>query len=97
MLVNAQDYEEMRAFFANRLRPTFRETPAAVSFRVDIPFGMAPRKFSRDPDDDQFVRTGLPRARYLVSCDQDLLSIPPPPGLLVLSPADALENIDFRR
>jgi prevent-host-death family protein len=31
VLVNAQDYEEMRTFFANRLQSTFRETVAAAA------------------------------------------------------------------
>ena len=30
VLVNAQDYEEMRSFFANRLQSTFREAAATA-------------------------------------------------------------------
>ncbi len=68
----------------------------AVSFWVDIPSRIAGMTFSRDPDDDKFIHTALAaEAPYLVSGDQDLLSVVQPAGLTILSPADALARIKF--
>ena len=51
--------------------------------------------FSRDADDDKFVHLALAgRAQWLVSGDADLLTIAPPPGLTVLTPAQAWAHIE---
>ena len=51
--------------------------------------------WSRDPDDDKFIATALkvPGA-VLVSGDQDLLSVHPPSGLRILTPAQALSEFE---
>jgi predicted nucleic acid-binding protein len=48
--------------------------------------------WSRDADDDKFIHAALAaRAPWLVTGDQDLLSIPPMAHLKILTPAQALE------
>lgn len=50
--------------------------------------------FSRDPDDDKFVHLALAsQADWLVSGDQDLLSLAPLNGVEILSPAEALQRL----
>lgn len=50
--------------------------------------------YSRDQDDDKFVHLALAgKADWLISGDQDLLTVVPPPGLAILSPANALALI----
>lgn len=50
--------------------------------------------FSRDPDDDKFIHLALAsRAEWLVSGDQDLLSLLPMEGVEILSPAEALRQL----
>ena len=52
-------------------------------------------QWSRDPDDDKFIATTLQvRGAVLVSGDQDLLSIQAPPGLRILTPAQALGEFE---
>ena len=54
-----------------------------------------PGRWSRDPDDDKFIATALkvPGA-VLVSGDQDLLTVQPPAGLRILTPAQALSEFE---
>ncbi len=51
--------------------------------------------YSRDADDDKFVHLALAgRAQWLVSGDSDLLTVASPPGLTILTPAQALAHIE---
>ncbi len=52
---------------------------------------LAAQRWSRDADDDAFIRTALAaQAPWLVSGDDDLLSLPPIANLTILSPAQAI-------
>ena len=58
---------------------------------VRIPDELAAQSWSRDPDDDHFVRAALAaRAPWLITGDTDLLDIPTIDGLRILTPAQAL-------
>jgi putative PIN family toxin of toxin-antitoxin system len=65
---------------------------------TDIPPDLATRHFSRDPEDDKFVQTALAaEAPWLITGDQDLLSMAPIEGLLVCTPAAATAHAVFQR
>ena len=73
-------------------RAVYLERLAAVSEWVPIT-GAA--LGCRDPDDDKFLETALlGEAGCLVTGDSDLLVMSPFLGILILSPADFLENRD---
>ena len=64
---------------------------------VDVPPDIAAGAWSRDVDDDAFVRAALAaNAPWLVTGDNDLLSVPPMDGLRILTPAAALALPDFQ-
>lgn len=70
----------------------------AAAHWIEVPPDIAGTKWSRDPSDDAFIHAALAsRARWLVTGDQDLLSIPGVPDLRVLTPADALADPAFCR
>jgi uncharacterized protein len=61
---------------------------------LEIPLGLAQQRWSRDADDDVFIRTALAaQAAWLVTGDDDLLSVPTIEGLNILTPAQALQAI----
>jgi len=63
----------------------------AAAFWVEVPAGLAERRFSRDPDDDKFVQAAIAsKAVLLISGDIDLLELAPVEGLAIVSPAAAL-------
>lgn len=63
----------------------------AAAHWVDIPPALQGQKWSRDPDDDAFIRTALAaNAPWLISGDDDLLCLPAIAGLSILRPAQAL-------
>jgi putative PIN family toxin of toxin-antitoxin system len=63
----------------------------AAALWVEISPELAEQRWSRDPDDDVFIRTALAaQAPWLVTGDDDLLSIPAIEVLKVLTPAQAL-------
>lgn len=63
----------------------------AAALWVDVPTDIAAVAHSRDPDDDKFVHAALAaNAPWLVTGDQDLLSMKPLPSLQILTPADAV-------
>jgi uncharacterized protein len=71
-------------------RTILRDARAAATW-VDIAPDLAQQRWSRDPDDDAFIRTALAaEAPWLVTGDDDLLSVPAIPLLQVLTPAQAL-------
>jgi putative PIN family toxin of toxin-antitoxin system len=62
----------------------------SVGMWVDIPTHLAAQRHSRDPNDDAFVHAALAaKAAWLVTGDQDLLTLPPLGGLAILTPAQA--------
>lgn len=79
-------------------RRILHDLNAAVHW-IEVPPNIAEHTHSRDPDDDKFIHAALAaRARWLVTGDQDLLSIAGvPPDLRVLTPADALAERAFCR
>lgn len=63
----------------------------AAALWVEIPPELSEQRWSRDPDDDVFIRTALAaKAHWLVTGDDDLLSVPAIEALNVLTPAQAL-------
>lgn len=72
-------------------RAVLRDASAAALW-VEIPPELAELRWSRDADDDAFIRTALAaQAPWLVTGDDDLLSVPVISGLQILSPAQALQ------
>jgi predicted nucleic acid-binding protein len=70
----------------------------AIAHWVEVPPEAAAQVFCRDPDDDKFIHAALAaQAPWLVTGDQDLLALTALPGLLMLSPADALRRIEAGR
>ena len=71
-----------------------RDARAAARW-VDIPPDLTEQRWSRGPDDDAFIRTSLAaQAPWLVSGDEDLLTMPAIEGLRILTPVQAL--LDWR-
>ena len=67
-----------------------RDARAAASW-VGIPAELEAQRWSRDPSDDAFVRTALAaHAPWLITGDDDLLSLEAIPRLVILTPAQAL-------
>ena len=63
----------------------------AAALWVKIPAELATQHWSRDPDDDAFIRTTLTaQAPWLITGDEDLLIVPAIAGLRILRPAQAL-------
>jgi putative PIN family toxin of toxin-antitoxin system len=67
----------------------------AAALWVTVPDSMAATAWSRDRSDDAFVHAALVSgAAWLVSGDADLLAImQPPPGLRIVTPAEALVQL----
>ncbi len=64
----------------------------AAALWVEIPPELAVQRWSRDTDDDVFIRAALAaQAPWLVTGDDDLLSVPAVTGLQILSPAQAMQ------
>jgi len=65
----------------------------AAALWVEIPSELREQGWSRDADDDVFIRTALAaNAPWLVTGDDDLLSVPAVDGLNIVTPAQALLN-----
>lgn len=63
----------------------------ATALWVEIPPELAAQHWSRDADDDAFIRTALAaQCPWLVSGDEDLLAVPNVIGLTILNPAQAI-------
>lgn len=63
----------------------------AVADWVAIPPPLAAQQWSRNPDDDHFIRTALTvQAPLLVTSDTDLLDVPAIEGLRIVTPAQVL-------
>ena len=67
----------------------------SVALWVEIPHELAEQRWSRDADDDEFIRTALAaKASWLVTGDDDLLSVPAIDGLSIVTPAQGLLSIE---
>ena len=67
----------------------------ACAFWVEVPSAIAERKFSRDVKDDAFIHAAMTAgASRLVTGDNDLLCLHPLGDLHILSPRDALEELN---
>jgi putative PIN family toxin of toxin-antitoxin system len=67
-----------------------RDARAAAQW-VDISPELQAQHWSRNPEDDVFIRTALAaNAPWLISGDDDLLCLAPMAGLAILRPAQAL-------
>jgi putative PIN family toxin of toxin-antitoxin system len=65
-------------YLSMELRRRILHDASAAAFWVDIPAALAEWAWSRDADDDHFVRAALAaEAQWLVSGDGDLLDIEP--------------------
>lgn len=63
----------------------------AAALWVKISSELTEHHWSQDPDDDAFIRTALAaQVRWLVSGDEDLLTVHAIEGLRILTPAKAL-------
>jgi putative PIN family toxin of toxin-antitoxin system len=83
-------------YLSLELRQRILHDASAAAFWVDIPAELSTRTWSRDPDDDHFVRAALAaEARWLVSGDRDLLELDPPAGLRIITPAEADSDPGF--
>lgn len=76
-------------------RKSILRDASAAALWVEIPPELMEQRWSRDPDDDVFIRTALmANAPWLVTGDGDLLSVPAVDGLNIVTPARAL--LDWR-
>lgn len=83
-------------YLSMELRGRILHDASAAAFWVEIPPALAERTWSRDADDDHFVRAALAgEAAWLVSGDRDLLDIEPPAGLRIASPAEVIGAAGF--
>ena len=68
----------------------------ACALWVELPADTARRNYSRDPDDDAFIHTALAaQAPWLVTGDQDLLTVNEALPLTILTPTAALADARF--
>lgn len=62
---------------------------------IELPAALASQRFSRDVDDDAFVQLALAaECTRLISGDNDLLEMVWPVGLKILTPRDALTELE---
>jgi len=67
----------------------------AAALWVNVPPAIARGAWCRDASDDDFIRAALAAgAPWLVTGDEDLLSVPAIDGLRILTPADALVRLE---
>lgn len=77
------------------LRQRILHDLGAVADWVEIPSDLTQQTWSRDPDDDHFIRAALAaQAPLLVTGDADLLDLSAIVGFRILTPADALREWD---
>jgi putative PIN family toxin of toxin-antitoxin system len=63
----------------------------AAALWVNIPPELAAQHWRRDPTDDAFIRTALAaQAPWLVTGDEDLLTVPAIEGRRIVTPGQAL-------
>lgn len=70
----------------------------AAAHWVTIAPELAAQTWSRDADDDKFIHTALAAsAPWLLTGDQDLLSVTAPSTVCILTPAQALDRVELLR
>jgi putative PIN family toxin of toxin-antitoxin system len=70
----------------------------AASLWAEIPPELQNQQWSRDPSDDAFVRTALAaQAPWLITGDEDLLTVQAIANLRILSPAQAMALNEFSK
>lgn len=78
------------------VRQSLLHDARAVGMWVDVSPDIGQRRFSRDPDDDQFIHAALTAsAAWLVTGDQDLLTITDKLTVRIITPAQALSEPTF--
>ena len=78
-------------YLSMEVRRNLLQDLRAASEWVKIPATLASVAYSRDSDDDMFIHAALTvGAPWLISGDQDLLSVKPVSGLRILKPSLAL-------
>lgn len=83
-------------YLSMELRSSILHDLGAAACWVEIPPSIAAVAYSRDKDDDHFIHSALAAgAAWLVSGDQDLLSVQPPGGMRIITPAKALTLREF--
>ena len=82
-------------YVSMEVRKAFLHDAGSRAHWADVPQEISVQSFCRDPDDDKFIHAALAaHAPWLVTGDQDLLTVPEMPGLRILSPADALKFLE---
>lgn len=83
-------------YLSMELRRRILHDANAAGFWVDVPPENQAQTWCRDADDDKFIRAAqAAQAGYLVSGDQDLLTLAPIAGLRIVSPGEALADAGF--
>ncbi len=78
------------------IRRSLLADASGAAFWVNIPQALAQQTFSRDPDDDVFVHAAIASgARWLITGDQDLMTVASIDGLRILTPAQAMLELEF--
>src|SRR5579872_3098211 len=66
-----------------------------INSKIYVPYKLK-EKISRDSDDDKFIACALAaNVKFIISGDQDLLSICEYQGINIIKPADFLKNIQI--
>lgn len=69
---------------------------SACALWVEVPQDLSMQTFSRDRDDDAFIHAALvASAPWLITGDQDLLTVQATLPMTILTPAQALARADF--
>ena len=83
-------------YLSMELRRRILHDASAAALWVEISRELAAQTWSRDADDDHFLRAALTaEAAWLVSGDGDLLELEPIAGLRIVSPAKAIAEPGF--
>lgn len=83
-------------YLSMELRRRILHDASAAAHWVEIPQNLRVQAWCRDVDDDKFIHAALAaQAGWLVSGDQDLLTMPAIAGLRVVSPVEALADNGF--
>ena len=74
------------------VRKEFLHDLSGLACWIEVPDTISTQVYSRARDDDKFIHAALAaEAPWLVTGDQDLLEVPAPPTLRIVTPADALQ------
>lgn len=83
-------------YLSMELRQRILHDANAAAHWVSIAADMAAQTYSRDPDDDKFIHAALAAAApWLITGDQDLLTVRAEIGVRIVTPAQALQMMDF--